>query len=69
MNRKSITIWLCGAIFALSLFVAVTPVVHAAGHSIFEFPPRVIIMLIIGWDLIIATCIFLVKSKRKKRLL
>jgi hypothetical protein len=68
VNRKSTTIWLCGMIFGLSLFVAITPVVRIDGHSEYRFPPKVIVALIIGWDLIIAACIFLIKSKRKRRL-
>jgi hypothetical protein len=67
MNRKSITIWGCGLLFCVSLFVAVTPVMHFGGHSIYEFPPKVIVVLIVGWDLILATCVFLVKSKKRRR--
>jgi len=67
MNRKSITIWTCGVIFCVSLFVAITPIAISGGHSEYRFPPKVIAMLIIGWDLIIAICFFLVKCKKKKR--
>jgi hypothetical protein len=67
MNRKSITIWGCGLLFCVSLFVAVTPITHIAGHSIFEFPPKVIATLVIGWDLIFLACFFLVKAKKRRR--
>jgi len=67
MNRKAITIWTCGIIFCLSLFVAVTPIAKGEGHSAFDFSPKVITALLLGWSLILAICVFLVKCKRKKR--
>jgi hypothetical protein len=67
MNRKAITIWACGAVFCVSLFVAITPLSSGGGHSAYKFPPKVIATLIIGWDLIIAICFFLVKCTKKRR--
>jgi hypothetical protein len=68
MNRKSITIWICAAIFCLSLFVALGPIADNNGYFAYGFSPKVIATLLLGWALIITVCAFLVKCKGKHRL-
>jgi hypothetical protein len=67
MNGRAITIYACGLLFFVSLFVAITPIAHFDGHSRLMFTPKVIIGLLIGWGLIMTACTFLVKCKYRKR--
>jgi hypothetical protein len=67
MNRKSITIWVCGAVFCLCLFVAVIPIANSDSYFEYGISPKVIATLLLGWALIITVCAFLVKSNGKRR--
>jgi hypothetical protein len=67
INRKSTTIWACGMICCLSLFVAITPIA-GGGHPQDAFSPKMIAALLFSWGLVITTCLFLVKCKRKRHL-
>jgi hypothetical protein len=67
MNRKSITIWACGIVFCLSLFVALIPIGRGEGHAPFEFSLKGIAALLLGWTLILGICTFLVRCKGKRR--
>jgi uncharacterized membrane protein len=66
MNRKSITIWVCAAIFCLSLLIAVMPIAGSNGYFAYASWPKVIVTLLLGWGFIITVCAFLVKSKGKR---
>jgi len=67
MNRKAITIYACGALFCVSLFVAIAPIATSDGLADLLFHPKMIAALLLGWVLIITTCVFLVKCNKKKR--
>ena len=67
MNRKATTIWICAAIFCLSLFAALMPVASNNGYLDYGLTAKSIAALVLGWALIISVCAFLAKSKKKRR--
>jgi hypothetical protein len=67
MNRTSITIWICAAVFCVSLFIAVIPLANSESYFAYGISPKVIGTLLLGWGLIITVCSFLVKSKTKSK--
>jgi len=66
MKRDAAAICTCGTILFLCLFGVITPVASSAGHSEYEFPPKVIVTLLIGAALIVTACVYLIRSRNGK---
>jgi hypothetical protein len=66
MRRNVVAICTC-VILCVFLFVVITPVASSGGHSEYEFTPKGLTVLVIGWGLIIVGCVCLAKfTKRDK---
>jgi hypothetical protein len=66
MKPSEVVIWTCGAVLCFCLFWFITPVSRSVDYFEYEFSPKLIAILSVGWAVIITVCAFLAKLTKKR---